>query len=221
MVGATDAATSVGRRCRRIGATALAVLAAAVTFGLVAFGSGEVLLGVRSAAAQDSQFLNFKLQLRPKPTGKSVAVAPKNGTPQMLVQADEIRYDYANQVVSADGNVQIYYNGATIEADKVVYDQRTKRLHAEGNARLTEADGKISYGEIIDLSDDYRDGFIDSLRLETVDETRMAATRADRTGVELHGIRERRVHGLRSLPGRSEEAAAMAGQGGAHHPQPS
>src|ERR1700685_2726151 len=55
MVGATDAATSVGRRCRRIGATALAVLAAAVTFGLVAFGSGEVLLGGRSAAAQDSQ----------------------------------------------------------------------------------------------------------------------------------------------------------------------
>ena len=32
-----------------------------------------------------------------------------------------------------------------------------------------------------ELSDDFRNGFIDSLRLETVDETRMAAARADRT----------------------------------------
>ena len=83
--------------------------------------------------------------------------------------------------MSAVGNVQIYYNGTTIEADKVIYDQKTKRLHAEGNVRLTEADGKITYGQIMDLTDDYRDGFVDSLRLETTDESRFAAQRADRT----------------------------------------
>ena len=43
---------------------------------------------------------------------------------------------------SAVGNVQIYYNGSTLEADKVIYDQKTKRLHAEGNVRLTEPDGQ-------------------------------------------------------------------------------
>ena len=66
----------------------------------------------------------------------------------------------------AVGNVQMYYNGSTIEADKVIYNQKTKRLRAEGNIRLTEPDGKITYGDILDLSDDYRDGFVDSLRLE-------------------------------------------------------
>ena len=63
----------------------------------------------------------------------------------------------------------------------VIYDQKTKRLHAEGNVRLTEPDGKITYGEIIDLSDDFRDGFVDSLRARHPDQTRMAAARADRT----------------------------------------
>jgi LPS-assembly protein len=77
--------------------------------------------------------------------------------------------------------VQIYYGGATLEADKVIYDQTTKRLHAEGNVRLTEPDGKITYGQIMNLSDDYRDGFVDSLRLDTPDRTRMAAARAERT----------------------------------------
>jgi LPS-assembly protein len=62
----------------------------------------------------------------------------------------------------------------------VIYDQNSKRLQARGNVRMTEADGKITYGQFIDLTDDYRDGFVDSLRLETVDDTRFAAARADR-----------------------------------------
>ena len=53
----------------------------------------------------------------------------------MLVQANEIDYDYANHRVSAVGNVQIYYKRLALEADKVIYDQNTKRLHAEGNVR--------------------------------------------------------------------------------------
>ena len=99
----------------------------------------------------------------------------------MLVQAVEVDYDYNNQRVSAVGNVQMFYNGTSVEADKVIYDQKTKRLHAEGNIRMTDADGKITYANIMDLSDDYRDGFVDSLRVDTEDATRMAATRADRS----------------------------------------
>ncbi len=101
---------------------------------------------------------------------------------QMLVQANEVDYDYNNQRVSAVGNVQLYYNGTTVEADKVIYDQKTKRLSAEGNIRMTDADGRITYANVMDLSDDYRDGFVDSLRVDTADDTRMAATRAERSG---------------------------------------
>jgi LPS-assembly protein len=82
----------------------------------------------------------------------------------MLVQAVEIDYDYSNSRVSAVGNVQMFYNGTTVEANKVIYDQKTKRLHAEGNIQMTDADGKITYAEIMDLNDDYRDGFVDSLQ---------------------------------------------------------
>ena len=100
----------------------------------------------------------------------------------MLLQAEEIDYDYNNKRVSAVGNVQIYYNKNTLEADRVTYDETTKRLQAMGNVRLTEPDGRITYSELMDLSDDFRDGFVDSLRLDTPDRTRMAAGRADRTG---------------------------------------
>ncbi len=175
MVGEADTRLPVFR-CRASRAAALLlVFSAAILLSLADCGPA---LAQRT---QDNSFLTFQSQIRPKPTGPNITAKPAPDA-QMLVQANEIQYDYNNLQVSAVGNVQIYYNGATIEADKVVYDQRSKRLHAEGNARLTEADGKVSYGEMLDLSDDYRDGFIDSLRLETPDQTRMAATRADRTG---------------------------------------
>jgi LPS-assembly protein len=107
--------------------------------------------------------------------------APTDPKAPMLLQAIEIHYDYNNKRVSAVGNVQIYQNGSTVEADRVIYDETTKRLQAEGNVRLTEADGTITYSESMDLSDDFRDGFVDSLRLDTYDRTRMAAARADRS----------------------------------------
>jgi LPS-assembly protein len=132
-------------------------------------------LATEHAAAQVGNVFHFEARPpQPKPPQQ-----PAGGP--MLVQATEIRYDYSNNTVSAVGNVQIYYNGATIEADEVVYDQNSKRLLAQGNVRLTEPDGRMTFGQVIDLTDDYRDGFVDSLRLETPDDTRFAASRADRS----------------------------------------
>ena len=102
-------------------------------------------------------------------------------TAQMMLRADEMQYDNTNHRIIAVGNVQIYYKGSTLEANKVIYEQTTKRMRAEGNARMTEADGKVVHGEIIDLTDEFRDGFVDSLQLEAADKTRFAAPRAQRS----------------------------------------
>ena len=138
---------------------------------LLAAATGEL------ATTQPASAQGFSYNPRP-PHPRPPKVANDN---QMLVQAVEVDYDYNNNRVSAVGNVQMFYNGTSIEADKVVYDQKTKRLYAEGNIRMTDADGKITYANSMDLSDDYRDGFVDSLRVDTADSTRMAATRADRS----------------------------------------
>jgi len=132
-----------------------------------------------AAAPVFAQNVTGVMHFPPRPPPPPRQPPPPSNAP-MLVQATEIRYDYPNNSVAAVGNVQIYYGGATVEADQVIYDQKTKRLRAEGNVRLTEPDGKITYGQVIDLTDDYRDGFVDSLRLETADDTRFAAARADR-----------------------------------------
>jgi LPS-assembly protein len=153
-------------RLAAVGGAVLALMFAAVIAGA---------LGLASATPASAQGFTYN----PQPTRPVAPRVANDG--QMLVQAVEVDYDYNNSRVSAVGNVQMFYNGTSVEADRVIYDQKTKRLHAEGNIRMTDADGKITYANIMDLSDDYRDGFVDSLRVDTADATRMAATRADRS----------------------------------------
>jgi LPS-assembly protein len=127
----------------------------------------------RPAAAQQD-FFTFRQQTRPSPPERPSHLHRRSGDAPMRVMAARVDYDYADHQFAAVGNVQIYYNGATIEATRVIYDQKTKRLRAEGNARLTEANGKVTYGEIIDLTDYYRDGFVDALGVEAVAPRRAA-----------------------------------------------
>ena len=107
--------------------------------------------------------------------------APKNDA-KMLVEADQLVQNETKNTVSAEGNVRIYYDGRTLEADKVVYDKATKRLFASGHAKLTEKDGTIYHGDQFDLTDDFRDGFADSLRADTKDKTHFSAPRMERIG---------------------------------------
>jgi LPS-assembly protein len=150
----------------------ICLFAVPVLLAGMAFAALLDIAAMTPAAAQG--FTYNPIHTRPKPP-------PPANNGQMLVQAVEVDYDYNNQRVSAVGNVQMFFNGTSIEADKVIYDQKTKRLHAEGNVRLTDVDGKITYANIMDLSDDYRDGFVDSLRVDSPEQTRMAASRADRS----------------------------------------
>ena len=170
---AVVAALHEGLLALRQGAAARHGGARLATIALVLLMSG--IFGLATSPGAFAQGFTYN----PRPP-KPITQRPANDG-QMLVQANEVDYDYNNSRVSAVGNVQLFYNGTSVEADKVIYDQKTKRLHAEGNIRMTDVDGKITYANILDLSDDYRDGFVDSLHVDTADATHMAATRADRS----------------------------------------
>jgi LPS-assembly protein len=130
-------------------------------------------LSVASLAPAAAQTLNDR-----------IAANAQNKNAKMLVDAREVVYDRDRDRVSAVGDVQIYYQGRVLEADRVTYDRKNKRVMAEGNARLTEADGTKSFGDRFELTDDFKDGFIDSLRVETPTKARFSAARAERTGGE-------------------------------------
>ncbi|MDI4654854.1 LPS-assembly protein LptD [Xanthobacter autotrophicus] len=120
--------------------------------------------------------------ITPSALGSGFAGAGKlDPNQKMLVTADQLEYDYQRETVSAVGTVQIYYDGSTLEANRVVLDRKSNTLFAQGNVRLKDKDGKIVTADNLELTQDFKQGFIDSLRLDTPDRTHFAATRADRT----------------------------------------
>ncbi|MGB3391071.1 MAG: LPS-assembly protein LptD, partial [Pseudaminobacter sp.] len=101
---------------------------------------------------------------------------------QMLLEADTLVYDNDANTVTAVGGVQIDYGGNRLVAQRVAYDRKTSRLVASGNVEIIDSSGTKIYSDEIDVTDDFADGFVNALRVETVDKTYFAAESAERKG---------------------------------------
>jgi LPS-assembly protein len=138
-----------------------------------------------------------------KPGAKSIlGPATKIDRAQPLfLQADNLIYDEKNNRVIAQGNVEIYYNNYILTADKVTYDRGINKLTAEGNAQLKDPNGQITRADRFEATDDFRDAFIQSLSVVTVDDTRIAARRAIRKEGNITEFEQGKFTPCRSAPG--------------------
>jgi LPS-assembly protein len=163
--------STAGRRASRL----------AILFGLlgvVGFASQPALAQYRGAPGTGS--------------GKAVSAFPEQpggifGKPQKLdktlplyLQGDELVYDNSGSRVIARGNVEIFYNKNVLTADQVIYDRSANTLTASGNVELKEANGNIIRADNYTLTDDFRDGFVQSLSVVTRDDSRITAERGER-----------------------------------------
>lgn len=96
------------------------------------------------------------------------------------LQGDQLVYDTQGNRVIARGNVEIFYNDYILTADEVIYDQSASTLTAVGNVTLKEPQGNIVRADRYTLTDDFRDGFVQSLSIVAKDDTRITAEQATR-----------------------------------------
>lgn len=103
---------------------------------------------------------------------------------KLLLSANELVYNKDAEKVIVRGNVQIDYGGYKMVARQVEYDQKSGRIHATGEIQLIEPGGNIVYAEKMDVTDDFGNGFVEAMRIETTDLTRLAATSGERRNGE-------------------------------------
>ncbi|MEM7498090.1 MAG: LPS assembly protein LptD [Pseudomonadota bacterium] len=87
----------------------------------------------------------------------------EQGLPVALV-ADSIEYDSNTGIVTAAGNVEVYYGERTLTADRIIYNSRTERIAAEGNIVLRDPEGSTVFADVADLDVDLVDGLIQGAR---------------------------------------------------------
>ncbi|CDO46544.1 Organic solvent tolerance protein [Bartonella henselae] len=110
--------------------------------------------------------------------------SPKPVSP-LLLSADELIYNRDENTVSAQGNVQIEYNGNKVVAQKVTYNQKTGRIIAQGNVEIVQKDGNKIYSNQIDMTKDFGEGFVNALRIDTATNIHFAATSATRRNNQI------------------------------------
>lgn len=104
---------------------------------------------------------------------------------QMLLEADTLIYDNDKNTVTAVGGVQIEYGGNHLVAQRVVYNRKSGRVVASGNVQIDDSDGTKIYSDEIDITDDFANGFVNALRVETTDKTYFAAESAERKNAQV------------------------------------
>ncbi len=157
---------SIPRRAQRARAARARLLALAVAW---LAGWAHLIAGPAAAQTQPA-------------TANSTQAKPQD---KLVIDADELVYDKDKNTVTAQGSVQLFYQGRVLQADKVIYERAVKRVYAEGHAKMTDEHGDVVYGSRFDLSDDFRDGFIDSVQALTADKTRFSSPRVERSNGDI------------------------------------
>jgi LPS-assembly protein len=135
-----------------------------------------------AAVAACAQLFAAPAAAQTPPPAQSTQAKPQD---KLVIDADELVYDKDKNTISAVGSVQLFYEGRVLQADRVTYDRASKRVYAEGHAKMTDEHGNIVYGSRFALSDDFRDGFIDSVQVLTTDKTRFTSPRIERSSGDV------------------------------------
>lgn len=140
----------------------------------------------RLTAALLTSVAAFAFTLTTTVEAQEQALAPQvSSDAKLLLRANELVYNQDAQRVTAAGGVQIHYGGYRMVAQQVEYNQQTGRVMARGNIELVAPDGNRIYADELDVTDDFGQGFLNALRVETTDNTRLIAESAERLEGDL------------------------------------
>ena len=138
---------------------------------------------------------------------------------KLLLSANELVYNKDAEKVIVRGNVQIDYGGYKMVARQVEYDQKNGRIYASGEVQFVEPGGNVVYADKMDVTDDFGDGFLEQMRIETTDLTRLAATSGERRNGEEFILNEASVSLVLTDEVIRVDSPQRSGNGaGAHEP---
>ncbi|MBX3483481.1 MAG: LPS-assembly protein LptD [Phenylobacterium sp.] len=77
---------------------------------------------------------------------------------EMYMEADEVVREDDKGLTTANGNIEVRYNGRTLRADKLTYDDKSGIIRGYGHVVIVETDGSTEYADEIVLDDEMKAG---------------------------------------------------------------
>jgi LPS-assembly protein len=102
--------------------------------------------------------------------------------------ADEVDYDKDKSLVTATGHVEAWQNGHVMRADKITFDRNTGVAAGTGHVVLLEPDGEVMFADYAEMQNNMNDGILKDMRALLLQNGRMAANGARRTGGQINEL---------------------------------
>lgn len=110
------------------------------------------------------------------------AAQPASAEDFVQLEADELINDELAGTVTAQGDVQVRYQGRTLRADQLIYNLNSGAIQAIGGVEIVLEDGSTTYAERIDADEALNVGAADELRARLANDATLAARTALRHG---------------------------------------
>jgi LPS-assembly protein len=94
---------------------------------------------------------------------------------EIAFEANELRYDSDNEVVTASGDVVLRSGEESVRANTISWDRRADIITAMGDIRFVDRDGNVLYADTLSLSGDLRVGAMENMLLALREGGRLAA----------------------------------------------
>ncbi|MEO0546687.1 MAG: LPS-assembly protein LptD [Pseudomonadota bacterium] len=177
LIPATGAALSTVKQAAHFSSRKSFSTAIVGVLAVTVWATPSLLAGGSTQPAAPSELM---VQLQALGVAHAQQLPTTNPDAQLLLTADQLVYDNDAEKVTAIGNVRLDYDGYKVVAQRVEYNQKSNRVKAFGNVEILEPNGNKIFADEIDLTDDFGEGFVNALRVETPDNTRFAAESAER-----------------------------------------
>lgn len=100
----------------------------------------------------------------------------------VVLEADTLIDDEVARTVTAEGDVQVRYQGRTLRADRLVYNLDTGQVQAQGNVEIVAEDGTATYAQNVEADEDLDVAVATELRSRLGSNGTLAARSVVRSG---------------------------------------
>ncbi|MBL0319598.1 MAG: LPS-assembly protein LptD [Alphaproteobacteria bacterium] len=116
---------------------------------------------------------------KPKKSSHMEAVAFDKNAPAYVI-ADQVQYDREQQMVYANGKVEVIQGPRILLAKRIVYDQKVNKVYAMGDVSLMEPNGDVYFSNELELEDEFKTGVIQQFKARFADNSLLVAKQATR-----------------------------------------
>lgn len=104
----------------------------------------------------------------------------QSGNPISLL-ADTINLDQSTGIMTASGNVEVFFGDTVLSASRIEYDSNSGTITAQGPIALTDGRETVLLADYIELSNDLKSALAQGARMMLESQLQLAATEFERT----------------------------------------